>query len=85
MPLPTSKNSSLPSPKPDTEISLGGKESLWDLNLPEVHPGEEPLPSAGFTDDARLKHAQFLLSIQSIEAAQAREQSRNLEPFIWID
>lgn len=79
MPLPVSKNSSLPSPRPDAESSLG------ELNLPEVLPGEEPLPSEGFRDKARRKHAQFLLSIQSSEAAQAREQSRNLEPFTWKD
>ena len=53
MPRPASKNDS-------STIS----HEIFDLNLPIVHPGEEPLPSPQPSYDMQMQHARFLLRAQ---------------------
>lgn len=56
-----------------------------DLNLPDVGPGEELLPSDGFAYEAQMAHARFLLSMKTEADFEKREALRQLEPFRWID
>jgi len=44
-------------------------DDLYDLNLPEVPPGQEPLPSPPATLEAIFAHARLLL--------------KNLPPDFW--
>lgn len=76
-----------PPSEPDSSGTPGkfSKEELFDLNLPEVRPGEEPLPSEGFTYEAQMAHARFLLSTKSEAYFEEREKLRQTEPFRWID
>jgi len=61
------------------------REDLLDLNLPDVGPGEELLPSDGFAYEAQMAHARFLLSMKTEADFEKREALRQLEPFRWID
>ena len=74
-----SENNSSPSANPNAELDL------WELNLPEVTEEDSPLPSEGFSYEARLNHARFLLASCSGRLFEERESAMQTEPFIWSD
>lgn len=74
-----SENNSSPSAKPNAELDL------WELNLPEVTEEDIPLPSEGFSYEARLNHARFLLESSSRCLFEDRDSGMQTEPFIWTD
>lgn len=79
MPRPPFANKSSPLPKPTAG------HDLLNLNLPEVPIGQEPLPSEGFTYEARLNHARFLIQSFGHQLFKIRDQHMQVAPFVWID
>lgn len=56
-------------------------DSLYDLNLPEVLPGEEPLPCPPPSYELMLAHARFLMK-SGLANPDAPERQPNPEPFV---
>ena len=54
---------------------------LFELNLPEIAPGEEPLPSPTPGWEEQFAHAEFLLSCQPSGFHEQRLARMNPEPF----
>jgi hypothetical protein len=59
--------------------------NLWELNLPEVTEEDLPLPSEGFSYEARLNHARFLLESSGHCLFEHRDLAMQTEPFVWTD
>ena len=57
---------------------------IFDLNLPIVHPGEEPLPSPQPSYDMQMQHARFLLRAQPRDFYAHRLVAMNSEPFCFL-
>ncbi len=56
-------------------------DSVYDLNLPLVREGEEPLPLDSPTEEAQFAHARFLASGKSAEFWEERRARMNPKPF----
>ena len=54
---------------------------IFELNLPVVQPGEEPLPTPRPSYEAQMRHAQFLLRAQPAGFHARRLAAMNPEPF----
>lgn len=72
-PRPSKSDCSATSPPPG---------DLHDLNLPEVLPGEEPLPSPPATPEALFAHARLLLKNLPPDFWEKRQADKNPEPFV---
>lgn len=59
----------------------GTSKSLFDLNLPEVAPGEGPVALPEPSCELMLEHARFLLHVRQRTDAPAN-QAPNPEPFV---
>jgi hypothetical protein len=55
---------------------------LFDLNLPEIGPGDEPLPAPAPGWKEQFAHAEFLLSCQPPDFHEKRLARMNPEPFV---
>jgi hypothetical protein len=55
-------------------------ENIYDLNLPEVKPGEEPLPSRAPSYKRMMAHAKILIRMGR-PSAEERRAMMNPEPF----
>ncbi len=55
---------------------------LFDLDLPVIGPGEEPLPSPKANFLEQMAHAHFLLSCQPTDFFKKRLAQMNPEPFV---
>jgi hypothetical protein len=56
-------------------------DDLYDLNLPKVPPGQEPLPSPPATLEAIFAHARLLLKNLPPDFWEKRREQMNPEPF----
>lgn len=56
-------------------------ESLFDLNLPVVEEGDEPLLPENPSWEAQMAHARFLISTKTPEYWEERLARMNTEPF----
>ena len=54
---------------------------LFDLNLPEIKPGEEPLPHGEPHPEALANHIRLLLRSRRKLSAEERAAAKNPEPF----
>lgn len=66
---------------PSTTASAGTSKSLFDLNLPDVSPGEGPVPLPEPSYELAREHALFLLRSQP-HADHPQNQTPNPEPFV---
>ena len=67
-------------PVPPSESASGAtSKSLFDLDLPVIREGEEPLPSPAPSYELMLAHARFLLRSGGANAEPSRP---NPEPFV---
>ncbi len=57
---------------------------MFDLALPIVRDGEEPLPSPEPSYAAQMRHARFLLRAQPPGFYQERLEAMNPERFHWL-
>jgi hypothetical protein len=55
---------------------------LFELNLPQIAPGEEPLPAPTPSWEEQFAHAEFLLSCQPSGFHEQRLARMNPEPFV---
>ncbi len=56
-------------------------EDIYNLNLPIIHEGEEPLPLGPPTYEAQMAHARFLIRNAASDFWEKRLARMNPEPF----
>lgn len=70
-------------PKASVNACSATFDDMFDLNLPEIKEGEEPLPSPKPGWEEQFAHAEFLLSCQSPDFHEKRLTRMNPEPFVF--
>lgn len=68
--------------QPSANASSATSERIFDLNLPEVEPGNEPLPHPEPSYELQWRHARFLIKSQPTDFWDRRLELMNPEPFV---
>lgn len=70
------------SKKDSYETSPDFAGSLFDLNLPLVEEGNEPLSPGNLSWEAQMAHARFLIATKTPEYWERRSAMMHAEPFV---
>lgn len=68
-------------PPPSKNVCSGISGSIYDLNLPEVRPGEEPRSCPQPSFELTLSHARFLIK-SGLAHPSIPDRKPNPEPFV---